>query len=475
MKAPLRQFGNAMKNYTWFALFSLTLGVCCVIGWLIFAGTATAVAHSDANLATANQQLNSSAEPIRVDVVAPQSGGLERITTQPGSVIAFESARLFAKLSGYLKTQNVDIGDRVKRGQVLAELDAPELLKEVDQNKAALEQAQAQVLQAEARVATASAEHDAALATIKKAEADIEKTLSFRTFREKQYKRFLQLVQSQSIEERLVDEKLDELEAARAAERLAHANVADAKAQAAAAAARINQAKADVTEARAKVDVAKSALGKAEVIASYLSIVSPYDGVITRREFFPGDFIQSADKDASTPLLAVDRTDLMRVVVQVPDQDVPFTNPGQPATVEIDALPGTRFSGKVERVADAEDPQSRTMRAEIDLPNDKLLLRQGMYGRVTIQLGASRTAVRIPSSSLVGDVNNANAKVYVCRDGVVHLSKVRIGLDDGVQAEVLEGLDVKDQVVRDPGTSLYDGARVTVTEATNHSKADKTR
>ena len=466
-----------MRNWLsrWHVLGLLLLCGVALAAWLCIAppplSTATAAPARATEQAESSSESNDETTSLRVEVIRPQQGGLARTTKQVGTVIAYESARLFAKIPGYLKSQSVDIGDHVKRGQVLAEIDSPEFLKEVDQAKAALEQAKAQVLQADAHIQTAEADHDAALAAVKQAEADISKTKSYREFREKQYQRYVKLAESRSIEERLVDEKLDELEAARAAERLAVAGVANANAQAASAAARIVQAKADAAEARAKVDVVAAALSKSEVLASYLSIVSPYDGVVTRRNFFRGDFIQSADQDANTPLLVIDRTDLMRVIVQVPDRDVPFTNPGEEATVDIDALPGSRFSAKVARIADAEDPLTRTMRVEIDLPNDKNLLRQGMFGMATIQLGTIGGAVRIPSSCVVGDVTNGKGQVYVCRDNIAHLVPVHLGQDDGLHVEVLGGLKATDDVVKQPSTALYDGARVSCTQSHPDAKA----
>src|SRR5581483_5395262 len=116
----------------------------------------------------------------------------------------------------------------------------------------------------------------------------------------------------------------------------------------------------------------------------YSKIVSPYNGVITARNFHVGDFIRAADQGASRPLLDVAKTDLMRVVVQIPDKDVPFAGPGDTAVVEIDALPGKKFNGKVSRIANAEDSQTRTMRTEIDLANADGILREGMYGRATV-------------------------------------------------------------------------------------------
>ena len=371
---------------------------------------------------TASHEQPESANVVRVETVHPERGGIERTASQPGTVIAYESARLFAKFSGYLKEQSVDIGSHVHRGDVLAVIDSPELIKDVDQKQAALEQSQAQLLQAEARVATAKADQLSAAAAVAQAEADIDKTKAYAAFREKQYNRIFDLFKLKSVDERLVDEKMDEMEAARAAERLSLAGVASAKALAVAAAARVDQANADVTDAKANIQVAAAALAKAEVLASYLKIISPYDGVVTERHFFRGDFIRSADQTES-PLLAVDRIDKMRVVVQVADTDAPYTHAGDETVTRIPALPGMEFTGKVSRIADAQDRESRTMRTEIDLENPDNLLRQGMFGRTIIRLGSLKNALRIPSSCLVGDVSEGEGKIYVVRDGRRALSR----------------------------------------------------
>ncbi len=453
---------------SWYLLgFALTC-VGCLAAWF-----ALASGPSPNTLATSESKGHSDSPvtSVRVETVKPQQGGLERTTTQPGTVIAFESAQLLAKVPGYLKSQAVDIGDHVRQGQVLAEIDAPERLKEVDQAKAAVGQANAQVAQALARIHTTEADEKAAEAAIKQAEAEVERAAATRALREKEYKRIEKLFELESVDEGLVDEKLDERDAARASERLAQAGVANAKALANAAAARIEQAKADANDAKAKVDLAAAALAKAEVFAGYLKIVSPYDGVVTNRNFFRGDFIRSADQNGHVPLLAVDRTDRMRVVVQIPDPDVPFTNPGDEAVVEIDNLPGVHFSGKVSRIADAEDTETRTMRAEIDLPNEKNRLRQGMYGRVTIRLVTSTTALRVPSSSLVGAMTDGKGAVYVCQHGVARLVPVQIGRDDGLHIEILQGLSPEDDVIHRPSAALFDGARVTVMSAAANTKA----
>jgi len=184
-------------------------------------------------------------EDVRVQVVRPTRGTLERRTVQPGSLHSFESAALFAKVSGYLKTQQVDIGDKVKRGQVLALIDAPELDIEVQRLDAALTQAKAEVEQMRAHLGATQAKWQAAVAGVTQAEAEVGRATAQRTFREKQYQRIKRLFDLNSIDERLVDEKLDEMEAARAAERAAQAAVATARAEVVAAAAQIEEAKAN--------------------------------------------------------------------------------------------------------------------------------------------------------------------------------------------------------------------------------------
>ncbi len=399
---------------------------------------------------------------LRVEVAHPTAGGIERQTTQPGSVIAYESADLYAKVSGYLKKQDVDIGSRVKVDDVLAEIEAPEFNKAVDQGRAAVNQAEAQVAQAEARIATAIALREAAEAGIKQADAEVDRAAAVRAFREKQYARIKSLFDLKSIDGRLVDEKLDEMEAARATEAAARAAVLTAKAQVGAAEAKVDQARADLTDSKAKVEVDQATRSKAQVFVEYTKIRSPYDGVVTKRNFFRGAFIRSADQGGLVPLLAVSRTDLMRVVVQVPDRDVPYIGPGNSATVRIDALPGAEFSGKVSRMADSEDPTTRTMRVEIDIPNPKNTLREGMYGRVTIQLSQVSDALTIPSSCLTGTVDDGEAEVFVVQNGVAHRRKVRVGADNGLRMEILDGLTDKDVVIRRHNGPLKDGTRVQV-------------
>jgi RND family efflux transporter MFP subunit len=310
-----------------------------------------------------------------------------------------------------------------------------------------LKDAEAQVAQMKSRVATAQAGAEVAQANIRLAEADLLKTQAALAYAQKQYDRVKALFALKSVDEGLVDEKLDNLGAGQSAERASEAAVLSAKAELTSAQAKIDQAKADLDEATAKVDVSRADLQRTQVLLEYTKIISPYDGVITLRQFHRGDFILAADQGGTEPLLRVAKTDVMRVVVQVPDDDVPATHPGEKAVVLIDALPGRSFTGHVSRMADTEDPATRTMRTEIDLPNPDGLLREGMYGRVTIVLHDKPPGAFTLPSPCIRDEQATHAWVYVVRAGKLHRTPIIIGADNGSFTEVISGLSKDDEVV----------------------------
>ncbi len=331
----------------------------------------------------------------RVMVEKPRKGGLGRTVNQPGTVHAFDKADLYAKVSGYLIRQKVDIGDVVKKGEVLAEVDAPELLKSRDQARAALGQAQAKVKMSKARVVTAESDHEAAAAQVTQVEADIPKFTSLRVYRKEQRDRIAGLVERNAVERKLMDEAQQQLDASIGAEHSAVAAVATAKANLSAANSRITQAQADVDAAQADVNAAQADLAKAQVFVDFTRITSPYDGVVTDREFHDGDFILPPTVGGTTAVLSVARTDLMRVVILVPDLDVPFVDCGDPVTIRIEALKDQVFRGTIARFANSENTQ-KLMRTEFDLPNPGNRLRDGMYGMATLELEPPSKNLTIP-------------------------------------------------------------------------------
>jgi len=394
----------------------------------------------------------------RVDVVQPQVGGVVNSTTQPGSVEAFNFENLFAKVSGYLKTQPVDIGDRVKEGQVLATIDAPEIVQAAQQAQAELEQAEAQLKSNVAAVETAKADVAVARATVLEKQADLKQAVAFFEFHQIQYSRISDLFKQKAIDERAVDENLKERDSAESAKNLAVAAVSTARADLGAKDALAKQAEASVADARAKIQVASAVLDKAKVYVAYTQLRSKYNGVITKRNYHVGDFVRAAEDGGQTPVLTVAETDVMRVVVKMPEDYVPLTRPGDKAVFKLDFTDHV-FEGKVARIADSLDRNDKTMRTEIDLPNPANELRDGMYGYATIELSQSLKGLSVPSSSLV-TTGDSKTWVFVVRDGRLHRIPVKVAIDTGVRVEVLSGPRPDDLVVVQPTEDLTEGQAV---------------
>jgi HlyD family secretion protein len=392
--------------------------------------------------------------PVLVEVIQPQQGGIRRVCNQPGTVEPFEAADLYAKASGYLVEQSVDIGSKVKKGDILARISVPEYEKQVQRDQARVRDAEAKIKQMEAHLVAAKADAKAADATIGLSKVLVRAKTSFRQYREKQLERVKELAREKAIEPKVVDEDQDFYLSALESENAAKEGVNAAEERAAAAHARITQAEADVDAAQADLGVVTAELEKSKVLLDYTVIKSPFAGVVTKRAFHLGDFIKAADQGGMMPLLRVEQTAVMRVVVQVPDRDVPYIHAGAPAVLEIDALPGVVFESTsdnkvvVSRWADAEDPASRTMRTEVDVPNADGALKHGMYGRLTLILSEGNPkALRIPSSALIGKSDGGRGVVRILNGETVHLVPIRYATDNGVEAEIVSGLSASDLVI----------------------------
>lgn len=408
---------------------------------------------------TARSKARSTPQAVPVETVRLAKGGIVRTSAQIGSVHPYEEADLFAKVSGYLANLHVDYGDHVKRDQLLAEIDDPEIVEDAKKAAADLLQAQAEVAQAKAFIDSAKADRDASATTVDQTIAEVDHFVSTRTFREKVLARHRRLVASKAIPQEVADEDEEHLDSARAAEVSAQKAVLNARAQLVAANARVKKAEADLAVAKANVEVAQAKLARANVLVGYTKITSPYDGVITKRNFFRGAFIRSASEGGLVPLLTVARTDKVRVVTQIPDRDVPLTSVGDAAEVTLDALGDQVLKGKVSRFAETEDPTSRTMHTEIDLDNPHDTIRPGMYGIARIILDVPMKSSTLPTACLVGEAKDGKAEVYVIRGGKAKKVQIMIGVDDGLHVDVLSGLSQTDDVIVSTG-SVTDGIAV---------------
>jgi HlyD family secretion protein len=406
--------------------------------------------------ASAQEPVVAAKDAVEVKIIHPRKGALERLCVQPGSVHSFESIELFAQVPGFLKTQTVDIGDRVKKGALLAKVDVPDIEAQVDRNLAVVIKTESQLDQMKAHVDVAYANLDAAQAAVTQAKATAKAADAWVKYRKIQLGRMDSLVKSSAIEDRLYDESKERHDASIETEIAAKAAIVTTEANVKACKAKIEQAKADVEEAKAEINVAKAGLKKSQVKLEFATITAPFDGVITYRSMNPGDFVREANGATNiNPLLTIHRTDLFRVVVLVPDRDVELISVGKLATLKIDSLPGRNFYPRVSRIGTTLDPHTRLMRVELDLHNDRDgKIYHGMYGQVTIVLEKGKEQLSIPTGCLAGKAADDKGSVYVIRSGRAKKIDVKLGMDSGLRVAVLNGLSKDDQVIVEPSSDL---------------------
>jgi RND family efflux transporter MFP subunit len=204
----------------------------------------------------------------------------------------------------------------------------------------------------------------------------------------------------------------------------------------------------------------RSALGAAAALANYTRIIAPFDGLVTERFADPGGFVQNAgaNQASARPIVKVVRDETLRVMIPVPENDVPSIRRGRAVRLTVDAYPGRDFHGTVARYASAVEPKSRTMLTEVDIPNTDRRLRPGMYVRATMVLAVHHDALSVPSQALMGP--EEKRFVYTVSGGHAHRTPVTVGVDDGKSAEITAGLSVGSSVVLTGQDALVDGAPV---------------
>jgi HlyD family secretion protein len=376
----------------------------------------------------------------RVTAARPERKTLRRTVTQPAQIEAFDEARLYAKIPAYVEKYLVDIGDSVKgprfdeqgnlveRGQVLAELSAPELDEELQQKKALVAQAGADVEQAQAAIKVAEAEAVSAGAQLKEAKAAVERVDAEFERWSSEYKRVVQLVSKSAVTQKLADETKAQMMAAAAARKEVDAKTESAASAVAGSEAQIEKKMADEAAIRARRQVAEADEARTSALLKYLKIEAPFDGTISQRNADIGHFAQAGGGNQA-PLFTVVRTDRVRVFVDLPEMDAPLANPGDPAVIRVQSLSGRDFPGVITRTAFALDPASRTLHTEIDVPNADGQLRPGMYAQATIDLAEQQDALVVPAAAVVAQDNATWC--LVVDQGRVKRKPVIVGLKIG--------------------------------------------
>ncbi len=329
-----------------------------------------------------------------VPLVKPVRQTIRHPIDQPGfNIEPFQETPLYAKITGYVSKWNADIGDWVHKDQLLAELYVPEMVVDVKQQEAAVRQANAQIAQARAAV--------------QNAQAQLERSRS-------QYERVARVGGQGLLDREQVEES-----------RLGYQG----------AQAGLEKARADVAVAEAQLEVATARRDYSQTMLQYAQLKAPYEGVVTQRHVNVGDFVQPAGTgNRGQPLFVISQIDPVRVFVNVPGADAPWIKNGDPVSLRLQGAGGELFQGTVTRNARSLNPQARTLRTEIDLPNPRHKLLPGMYVQATITV-QHPNAWTLPAAAVVTEGDQTFC--YRVEDGKAIRTPLQIGLRGGGLVEVL--------------------------------------
>ena len=332
----------------------------------------------------------------------------------PGNITPIAEATLSARADGFLRKRYVDIGDHVRKGQLLAELDAPELDQQVQQARASLAQTKAALSRAEHGVTQAASNLHLAEVTVQR-----WKTLADRG-----------VVSRQEFDQKQADYESQQ--------------------------ANVQSAQADVRAAQENVRASEANVQRLINLQGYERITAPFAGIITARNVDVGSLISS---NGNTPLFKMAQVDALRITIQVPEQSAPYIRIGEPAEITLQEFAGRKFLGKVSRTANSLDANTRTLPTEVMVLNKDGVLLPNMYAQVNLVGSRVTPAILIPGDALIAGANGT--QVAMLKEGNrIHFQKVEVGRDYGPEIEIRQGLAGGETVVVNPNDDVSEGAQV---------------
>ena len=359
--------------------------------------------------------------PIATASVAPVTrDDLSSTLTVAGEFQPYQEVELHAKVSGYIRHINVDIGDRVKNGQVIATLEVPELTAQVAGSQAEVRHSQSEIARAQSGVALAEANYAAVHAA------------------------YTRLSEASKQRPGLVAEQ--ELDDSRAR---------DLDAQ-----AKINVARSSLESTKEQLGVSQADNQRIQSLKDYSVVTAPFNGVITMRYADVGSLIQAgtASNTQSMPVVKVAQSDLLRLRMPVPEEDVPFIKVGGDVSIKLQAT-GRTFSGKIIRFTRELSTSTRTMLAEVDVPNPDLTLSTGMTAQTTIVLQAQTNVLTVPAGAVLkGD--GQSSVLVVDTDNKVRKVPVTLGIQSPDRIEITQGLSEHQSVIVSGQTNYQPGQEV---------------
>jgi RND family efflux transporter MFP subunit len=373
---------------------------------------------------THDRALASSAEddagraPV-VNVGHVRQSGAKSTIELPGDLVARVETPMYARVDGYLKQRPVDIGDRVKKGDLLVEIDTPDLDQQIAQTRATLAQSKATLQQLNAALAVAKSNAKLAALT-----AD-------------RYKLLL------------------------AKDAIAKQDYDDRAAQAEVAEANVQQAEENINAAQSTIAANDANVHRMQELKLYTRLLAPFDGVITYRSdrSDPGTLISAGNTTQSRELIKVSQIDTLRIFVNVPQSYSTLIHNGQTADLIVDEYPGRIFAATVRGTTNAVDPATRSLLAVLIVNNPRGELLPGMYAKVRFALPHMVSVMMLPADALVLKTAGPEAAV-VGADHKVHFHRLVLGRDFGAELEVNSGLEEGDAVVLNPTDAIREGVTV---------------
>ena len=389
--------------------------------WSALALCLVLVAVAGVFLHRAGAKPASQAAPKAAAVVDVTRGTLASSLTVAGQFQPYQEVDLHAKVSGYIQRISVDIGDRVRQGQVLAVLEVPELRDQVQGAQAEVRHSQSEIGRAQSELARAQSDYSAVHAAYQRlAEASKQKP---------------GLIAAQELD--------------------------DARAKDQAAEAQIGVAKASLDSMQQQLGVSRADQSRLQTLSNYTSIIAPFTGVVTMRYADTGSLIQAgtSSNTQSMPVVRVAQSDVLRLRIPVPEADVPYIRTGEPVQVRVSAT-GHSFSGTIVRFTRALDPGTRTMLAEVDVQNKDLSLNPGMYAETVLQLSQKNDTLILPAQAVM---HNGDQNSVLTLDASNHVQRrnVSLGIQTADRTEILSGLSAGERVIASGQANYQPGDPVT--------------
>jgi RND family efflux transporter MFP subunit len=388
----------------------------------LLVGIAVVFGHSCSRTAKVEAETSKTSDAPTVAVAKATTEDLSHDLALTAEFRPFQEVDLMAKVAGYVKSISVDVGDRVKQGQVLAILEIPEMADDRARAQAGVDRSQAEVTRAKDQLQQAQSAHDIA-------------HLSY-TRLDSVSKQKPGLVAQQEIDD-------------------AHGKDLVAEAQ-------ISAARSNMAAAEEQVHVNEAELQRIKTMFDYTRVTAPFSGVVTKRYADTGSMIQAgtASSSQAMPLVRLSENSLLRLILPVPESAVPTVRIGQEVEVRVPTM-NRSFPGRVARFSDKVTMTTRTMDTEVDVPNADLLLIPGMYAEVHLTLDRRNRVLTIPVAAIdLGSDTSSAQVVVITSDNRVEIRKIQIGLETATRVEVKAGLKEGDMVVIGNRSGLQPGQEV---------------